>query len=204
MKILVACEFSGVVREAFRKRGHAAYSNDLLPADDSSPHHIQGDCREAIASDRWDLIIMHPPCTALTVAGNSTYGEGKARYNERLEAVAWTVSLWELAKKHSASVAMENPVGVLPRLGGLKASQYIQPYMFGHMEQKKTGLWLHNLPPLVETENVYDQMMELPKRERERLHYLPPSPDRWKIRSTTYQGIADAMAEQWSGSGEEE
>lgn len=197
MKILVACEFSGVVREAFRKRGHEAYSNDLLPADDSSPYHIQGDCREAIASERWDLIIMHPPCTALTVAGNSTYGEGKERYNERLEAVAWTVSLWELAKKRSASVAMENPVGVLPRLGGLKASQYIQPYMFGHMEQKKTGLWLYNLPPLVETVNVYDQMMELPRRERERLHYLPPSPNRWKIRSTTYQGIADAMAEQW-------
>lgn len=92
---------------------------------------------------------------------------------------------------------MENPVGVLPRLGMIKPAQYVQPYQFGHMEQKKTGLWLHNLPELRPTNDVYEEMMKLPKNERERLHYLPPSPDRWKIRSTTFQGIADAMAAQW-------
>ena len=141
---------------------------------------------------------MHPPCTALTVAGNSTYGEGQAKYQQRLEAVEWTVNLWELAKQHARiGVCMENPVGVLPRMGGIKPAQYVQPYWFGHMEQKKTGLWLDRLPPLVATNDVYEQMMLLPKRERERLHYLPPSADRWKIRSTTFRGIADAMAEQW-------
>jgi len=199
MRVLVACEYSGVVREAFRSRGHDAWSNDLLPADDNSPNHIQGDCVPVIKQG-WDLIIMHPPCTALTSAGNSTYGEGKPKYQNRLEAVDWTVALWELAKKNaSIGVCMENPVGVLPRLGGIKPAQYVQPWMFGHMEQKKTGLWLHNLPNLTPTEYVYDEMMKLSKRERERLFYLPPSPDRWKIRSTTYRGIAEAMADQWGG-----
>lgn len=196
MKMLVACEYSGVVRDAFIKRGHDAISCDLLPTDSEGPH-IQGDCVAAIASRQWDLIIMHPPCTALTVAGNSTYGEGQPKYSERLASVEWTRRLWELAKAHAKHVAMENPVGVLPRLAGLKPSQYVQPWMFGHLEQKKTGLWLHGLPSLVETDNVYDEMMKLPKRERERLHYLPPSAVRWKIRSTTFQGIADAMASQW-------
>lgn len=196
MRVLIACEYSGRVRDAFIALGHDAISCDLLPTDSPGPH-IQGDCVEAITSDYWDLIIVHPPCTALTVAGNSTYGEGMAKYSERLIAVDWTVKLFELAKKHAESICMENPVGVLPRMGGLKCSQYIQPYMFGHMEQKKTGLWLHNLPKLVETENVYAQMMLLPKNKRERLHYLPPSADRWKLRSTTYQGIADAIAAQW-------
>jgi len=196
MNVLVACEYSGVVRDAFIKRGHDAISCDLLPTDAEGPH-IQGDCVGVIESQQWDLIIMHPPCTALTVAGNSTYGEGQPKYSERLSSVEWTKNLWESAKAHATSVAMENPVGVLPRMGGLKPSQYVQPWMFGHLEQKKTGLWLHNLPLLVETNNVYDEMMRLPKRERERLHYLPPSADRWKIRSTTFQGIANAMACQW-------
>lgn len=196
MKVLVACKYSGTVRDAFIKRGHDAISCDLLPTDVDGPH-IQGDCIEAIKSDYWDLIIMHPPCTALTVAGNSTYGEGQLKYIDRLAAVEWTKSLWDLAKQNSKAVAMENPVGVLPRMAGLKPAQYVQPYQFGHLEQKKTGLWLHNLPNIKETNNVYSEMMMLPKRERERMHYLPPSKDRWKIRSKTYQGIADAMAEQW-------
>lgn len=196
MRVLIACEYSGTVRDAFIARGHDAVSCDLLPTDKPGPH-IQGDCIAAIESKHWDLIVMHPPCTALTVAGNSTYGEGQKKYDERLASVAWTVSLWRTACKNSNAVCMENPVGVLPRMGGLKPAQYVQPWMFGHKEQKKTGLWLHNLPVLVGTENVYSEMMLLPKRERERLHYLPPSKDRWKIRSTTYQGIADAMASQW-------
>lgn len=192
MKVLVACEFSGVVREAFRKRGHEAYSNDLLPADDRSPYHIQGDCREAIASERWDLIIMHPPCTALAVSGNRWYGLGMPKHQERQEAIRWTVSLFETAKDYADKVAMENPVGVLP----MKPTQYIQPWQFGHGETKKTGLWLHNLPPLKPTNIV--------EGREQRIWKLPPSADRWKIRSTTYQGIADAFAAQWSGLGKEE
>jgi hypothetical protein len=196
MRVLVACEYSGVVRDAFIAKGHDAISCDLLPTDAPGPH-IMGDCIPVICRGGWDLIIMHPPCTALTVAGNSTYGEGKPRYSERLQAAQWTSVLWHLAVNNSKAVVMENPVGVLRRLGGLPKPQYVQPYMFGHLEQKKTGLWLHNLPELKETNNVYDEMMKLPKRERERLHYLPPSADRWKIRSTTFTGIAQAMAEQW-------
>ena len=92
---------------------------------------------------------------------------------------------------------MENPVGILGSMAGLKPNQYIQPYQFGHMEQKKTGLWLYNLPELVETDNVREAMMELPIKERQRIHYLPPSTDRWKIRSKTFNGIAAAMAQQW-------
>ena len=199
MRVLVACEYSGTVRDAFIAAGHDAVSCDILPTDKPGPH-IQGDCIPVIKQG-WDIIIMHPPCTALTVAGNSTYGEGQPKYQQRLDAVKWTVDLWNLAcAKASVGVCMENPVGVLPRLGGLKPAQYVQPYWFGHMEQKKTGLWLDRLTPLVPTNNVYEEMMKLPKNKRERLHYLPPSPDRWKIRSTTYQGIAQAMSVQWGNS----
>jgi hypothetical protein len=196
MKVLVACEYSGTVRDAFIKRGHVAISCDLLPTDAPFHPHHQGDVYEMLGQD-WDLIIAHPPCTALTVAGNSTYGLGQPKYADRLASVDWTVKLWKNMKARSHRVCMENPVGVLRRLGNMQAPQFVQPWQFGHTEQKKTGLFLHNLPPLVETNNVYDEMMKLPKNVRERLHYLPPSPDRWKLRSTTYQGIADAMAEQW-------
>ena len=184
------------MRDAFIKRGHDAISCDLLPTDAPHHPHHQGDVYDML--DRgWDLIVAHPPCTAITVAGNSTYGEGQPKYADRLAAVQWTVHLWNNMKAVSPRVCMENPVGVLRRLGGMKAPQFVQPYQFGHKEQKKTGLFLHGLPKLVETNNVYVEMMKLPKNERERLHYLPPSEDRWKLRSTTYQGIADAMAEQW-------
>ena len=200
MKILVACEYSGRVRDAFIKKGHDAISCDLLPSEsDIGPHH-QGDVIEFLNNHPFryfDIIIAHPECTKLCVSGNRTYGEGKPRYNERLAAVNWTMEFWELAKNKAKAVCFENPVGVLTRLGGMPKAHYVQPYEFGHMEQKKTGLHLHNLPPLNPTNDVYDEMMKLPKRERERLHYLPPSPDRWKIRSTTFQGIADAMADQW-------
>ena len=195
MRVLVACEYSGTVRDAFIARGHATTSCDLLPTDAEGPHY-QGDVYDMLRQP-WDLIIAHPPCTALTVAGNSTYGEGQPKYAERLEAVSWTVALWEAMKAVSPRVCMENPVGVLRRLGGMHAPQFVQPYQFGHMEQKKTGLFLHGLPDLAPTIDVYDEMMTLPKNVRERLHYLPPSSDRWKIRSTTYQGIASAMAAQW-------
>jgi len=198
MKVLVGCEYSGVVREAFRRKGHCAYSCDILPADDQSEWHIENDVISAInESLPWDLIILHPPCTALTVAGNSTYGKGMTKNDERLKAIEWTHYLWNVAKARANQVALENPVGVLNSIDGMPKPHYVHPWEHGHLEQKKTGLWLHGLPPLKPTNNVYDEMMLLPKNERQRLHYLPPSADRWKIRSTTFQGIADAMADQW-------
>lgn len=185
MNVLVACECSGVVREAFRKIGHNAFSNDLQDADDGSQFHILGDCIEAIKSRKWDLIIMHPPCTALAVSGNRWYGKGMPKHQDRIDSIEWTLLLWRLATSVCPRVAMENPVGVIP----IPATQYIQPYQFGHGETKKTGLWLYGLPPLKPTNQVSGR--------ENRIWKMPPSPDRGKIRSVTYQGIADAMAQQW-------
>jgi hypothetical protein len=190
MNVLIGCETSGTVRSAFRKLNRNAISCDLLPADDGSEHHWQDDVRNAIVapSIQWDLIIMHPECTKLCVSGNRWYGKGKPKHSERIAAIEWTMNLWELAKQHATRVCMENPVGVLP----LKATQFIQPWQFGHGETKKTGLWLHNLKPLQPT-NIVDGRVQ-------RIWKMAPSPDRWKIRSKTYQGIADAMAMQWRSS----
>ena len=195
MKVLILCESSGTVREAFRSLGHDAWSSDLLPADDGSPKHIQGDCVDVLeANELWDLIIMHPPCTALAVSGNATYAKGMPKHHKRLESIEWTTKLWKLATNICDHVCMENPVGVLP----FKPTQYVQPWMFGHPESKKTGLWLHNLPKLEDTDNVKEVYDSLPRREQMRLHYLPPSADRWKIRSQTFSGVAQAMAVQYS------
>ena len=193
MRVLVACEYSGRVRDAFRALGHDAWSCDLLPSDNLTDYHYTGDCWPVIA-EGWDLIIMHPPCTALAVSGNRWYGSGMPKHQDRLDSIDWTLALYEHAKKHAPRVAFENPVGVLP----IKPTQYIQPYQFGHPESKKTGLWLHNLPPLVPTNDVEHVWRTLPKKEAQRIHMLPPSADRWKIRSETYTGIAEAMASQWS------
>lgn len=199
---LVLCEFSDTVGFALRSQGFVVITNDLLPSE-GDHWHIEGDCFEAIetckemfelaSKTKLDLIVMHPPCTAIAVSGNSTYGRGMPKHEQRLASVEWTMALWEKAKQHANHVAMENPVNVLP----LRATQFVQPYQFGHLEQKKTGFWLHNLPPLKDTNNVYEEMMTLPKNKRERIHYLPPSKDRWKIRSTTFSGIAEAIAKQW-------
>lgn len=187
MRVLVACECSGKVRQAFRARGADAWSNDILPADDGSAHHIVGDCLEAInRKGPWDIIIVHPPCTALAVSGNRWYGSGAQRHHERIAAVKWTTHLWAACKdKTRIGACLENPVGVLP----FKPAQYIQPWEFGHGETKKTGLWLYNLPKLQPTNSVAGR--------EQRIWRLPPSADRAKIRSETYQGIADAMADQW-------
>ena len=185
MRVLVACECSGRVRRAFLGRGHVAFSNDIKPADDGDFRHIQGDCKDAIKSARWDLIIIHPDCTALAVSGNRWYGTGMPYSHERDKAIEWTAEVWELCKQHSDRVCLENPVGVLP----MPATQYIQPWEFGHGETKKTGLWLHNLPELQPTDIV-------PGREN-RIWKMGPSEDRKAKRSITYLGIADAMAEQW-------
>jgi len=194
LNVLVACETSGKVREAFRKLGHNVQSCDLLPSDDDSPHHIQCDIRELFrrankVDKRWDLIIMHPSCTALCVSGNRWYGTGMPKNDERVTSLAWTLKLWIIAKEMSDHVAMENPVSVL--FSSIDDPvQYIQPWQYGHGETKKTGFALHNLPELVPTDIVTGR--------DDRIHKMPPSKDRWKLRSETYQGIADAMAEQWS------
>ena len=140
------------------------------------------------------MIGMHLPCTALAVSGNAHYGAGMPKNHLRIKSIEWTMEVWNLATSLCDKVYLENPVGVLP----LKASQYIQPWMFGHPESKKTGLWLYGLPKLEESNNVKDVFDSLPKKEQQRIHYLSPSKDRWKIRSKTFQGIADAMSNQWS------
>jgi hypothetical protein len=199
MRVLIACEFSGTVRNAFLARGHDAISLDLLPTDALGPH-IVADVIEYIAALpdlAFDLIIAHPPCTCLTVAGNSTYGKGKEKHHMRIDQAQWTQRLWHLCKRKAGRVCFENPVGVLSSMTDIPKPFFVHPWQFGHPEQKKTGLHLHNLPRLTPTKVVYDEMMMLPKNQRERLHYLPPSPDRWKIRSMTFPGIAQAMADQW-------
>lgn len=199
MLVGVMCEYSGVVRDAFIARGHDAISCDLLPTDRQGPHH-QGDAiayLESLTDGYFDLIIAHPECTKLCVSGNRWYGKGMPKHQERIDSAKWTEEFWELCKRKAKRVCFENPVGVLPKLTDMGKPQYVQPWMFGHMEQKNTGLWLWNLPKLKPTKNVYHKMMDLPKRERERIHHLPPTEDRWKIRSTTFQGIGEAMAEQW-------
>ena len=195
LKVLVACEYSGRVREAFAKLGHYAMSCDLLPTEQPG-NHYQGDVRD-ILHDNWDLLIAHPPCTYLTNAGVKHLYIDPARWEKLDEAAAIFKLLLDapIEKK-----CIENPImhgHAKERIGGIKQSQIIHPWMFGHAESKATCLWLNGLEPLKPTNNVKEEMMLLPKNQRERLHYLPPSPDRWKERSRTYPGIANAMASQW-------
>ena len=200
MRVLVACEYSAVVRDAFRSRGHDAWSCDLLPTEGDSFCHIEGDVVGALLHRRrWDLIIAHVPCTAMAVCGNRTYGKNGSKPEERQEALAWTTALWDTALDSADRVAFENGASVLfPALRAKGADvQYLHPWQHGHPEQKKTGLALHNLPRITPTNDVYEHMMTLPRKERERIHFMSPSPDRGKERARFFQGIADAMAEQW-------
>ena len=195
MKVLIACEYSGRVRDAFIALGHEAMSCDLLPSDSPGPHY-QGDIFDII-NDGWDLMVGHPPCTYLSNSGVCHLHKDPSRWPKLFEGAAF---FKRLLKSSIPKIAIENPImhGYAKTLiGGTKQTQIIQPWMFGHTEQKATCLWLKGLMPLTATNNVKAEMLLLPKNERERLHYLPPSPDRWKLRSTTYQGIADAMADQW-------
>lgn len=198
--VLVACEYSGTVRDAFIKAGHDAYSNDILDAESNPNKHLKMDVMDAIRMKRWDLIIIHIPCTAMGVCGNGTYAKGNPKYQERLDSIEWSLSVWREACKRSDRVVMENPASVL--FSNLKRAyktkvQYIQPWQFGHPEQKKTGLALHGVPPLKETNNVYEYMMTLPRKDRERIHFMSPGKDRSKERARFYTGFADAMAKQW-------
>ncbi len=186
MRVLVACESSGTVREAFRKRGHDAWSCDLLPADDGSPHHIQGDCVPEIRRG-WDLVIAHPPCTHLASSGARWFAAKRADGRQRA-GISLFLSIASACIDRAPRWAIENPIGIMSSKW-CKPDQIIQPWQFGHGETKATCLWLYNLPLLKPTNIV-------PGREA-RIHKMPPSPTRWKERSKTYQGIADAMAEQW-------
>lgn len=191
--VLVACEFSGVVREAFRRRGHDAWSCDLLPAEDGSAFHIQGDAMQfSVCMDLWDLLIAHPPCTHLASSGARWFA---AKRQEQKQAAQFVL---QLAALPVAKIAIENPIGVLST-HWRKPDQIIQPWMFGHPESKATCLWLKGLPPLLPTKDVRAEMLALPLKQRTRVHYASPGPDRWKERSRTLQGIAEAMADQWGG-----
>lgn len=183
MRVLVACEFSGRVRDAFIARGHDAMSCDLLPSEVPGPHY-QGDVREVLHGC-WDLMIAHPDCTHLAVSG-ARHFDGK--WNDGRQAVG-TSFFMELARAPIERIAIENPVCIMSSLWR-KPDQIVQPWQFGHGETKATCLWLKGLTCLQPTDVV--------EGREDRIHKLPPSADRWKIRSRTYQGIADAMAEQWS------
>jgi hypothetical protein len=199
MKVLIACEFSGTVREAFKKRGHDAWSCDLLPTEIEGQHY-QGDVFDII-NDGWDLMIAHPPCTYLTVSGNKWMKpEFKDRFpdreNQRKEAIEFFKKLYN---SNIDKICIENPVGVVST-AFMKPTQYIQPYFFGHPEPKKTGLWLKNLPSLIPTKIVEPEYITGKRdgKKYSRIHYMSvQNVDRWKLRSKTFQGVADAMAEQW-------
>lgn len=180
MKILIACEFSGIVRQAFRDLGHDAYSCDLLPAEDNG-FHIQDDVRRVL-NDGWDMMIAHPPCTHLAVSGARWF---KDKQEEQALALAFVQTLLDAP---ITLICLENPISIIStRIR--KPDQIVQPWMFGHGETKATCLWLKGLPLLVATDVVDGRIP--------RVHHESPSPNRWKNRSRTYTGLAHAMAAQW-------
>lgn len=204
MKVLVACEFSGIVRDAFIAKGHDVMSCDLLPTERSGPHH-QGDVMD-ILGDGWDMMIAHPPCTHLAGSGARWWKEKQADGRQQ-KAIDFFI---KLMRAPINKIAVENPVGILSSVYR-SPDQYIQPYWFGDKVQKKTGLWLIGLSNLTPT-NIVDRGMiyvdprgnkhggvhtNRAKRAYSPLMLLPRSEERWKIRSRTFQGIADAMAAQW-------
>ena len=199
--MLIACEYSGRVREAFRAKGHDAWSCDLLPAEDGSSFHLEADAIQVINFGKpvfadpelntgpdspyaWDLLIAHPPCTHLSVSGARHFPE-KIADGRQQAAIDFFM---RLARARIPRIAIENPVCIMSSVWR-EPDQIIQPWEFGHGETKATCLWLKGLPSLRPTNIV-------PGREH-RIHLMPPGPDRWKERSRTYQGIADAMADQW-------
>lgn len=181
-RVLVACEFSGVVRRAFRARGFDAWSCDLLPAEDGG-EHIQGDVAD-ILGEGWDLMIAHPPCTHLAVSGARHFAAKVA--DGRQQAALEFVRV--LLNAPIPRIALENPISIISSRFR-KPDQIIQPWQFGHGETKATCLWLKNLPALAPTDIV--------EGREARVHRMPPGPDRWKERSRTFTGIGDAMADQW-------
>ena len=190
MKVLIACEFSGVVRDAFIKKGHDALSCDLLPSDNPGPHY-QGDIRDVVY-DEWDLMIAHPPCTHLAVSGARWF---KYKKKEQEDALAFVQTLMDV---NIDKIAIENPVSVISsRIR--KPDQIIQPWMFGDPFTKTTCLWLKGLPKLKSTDITHKGERHITKSGKSlpEWYNLPPGPDRAKTRSRTFEGIANAMAEQW-------
>lgn len=195
MRVLVACEYSGRVRDAFLARGHDAMSCDLLPTDAPGPHY-QGDIRD-ILHDGWDLMISHPPCTYLCSSGLHWNKRMPGRSQQTEAALDFVRMLLDAPIK---KIALENPIGCISsRIR--KPDQTIQPYHFGHDASKATCLWLKNLPPLRPTVMIEPRMVGDKPRWGNQTdsgqNKLPPTKDRWKVRSETYAGIAKAMAEQW-------
>lgn len=181
MKVLVGCEFSGVVRDAFAARGHDAWSCDLLPCERDPSRHLQCDVLTVLDAG-WDLAIFHPPCTHLAVSGARWFKDKRAEQAAALDFVR------RLLDAPIERIALENPVSIISsRIR--KPSQVIQPWQFGHGETKATCLWLKNTPPLMPTEIV--------EGREPRVHRMPPGPNRWRERSRTFEGVARAMAEQW-------
>lgn len=203
MNVLIGCEESGVVRDAFRKLGHDAWSCDILPCSGDPTYHLQMDIFEAIKLKQWDLAIFHPPCTYLTTTGNKWMKpEFKERFpdreQQRKDAIKFFIDLYNV---DIPMIAIENPVGVMSS-EWRKPDQYVHPYHFGDPHSKKTGLWLKNLPKLVPTNIVEPQFVTHKNGVKDPLwHYetigLPPD-ERSRARSKTFQGFADQMADQWS------
>jgi hypothetical protein len=185
LKVLVACEYSGTVRDAFIRCGHDAMSCDLLATEKMGPHYV-GDVRDVLY-DGWDIMIAHPPCTHLAVSGARYFKDKVEQQKEALEFVQM------LMDAPIPRIAIENPISVISSKIR-KPDQIIQPWMFGHTEKKSTCLWLKNLPKLEPTNIVAEEFRTT------KLNNLPPSPDRWRQRSRTFWGIGNAMAEQWGGS----
>jgi hypothetical protein len=199
MKVIIICEFSGVVRDAFRELGHEAFSCDIIPSPNNSPYHIQGDCfNSGINYTDFDLAICHPPCTYLTVTGNRWFKDNPKRHTSRDEAADFFM---KLANLDVSKIAIENPVGVMSTRWR-KPDQIIQPWQFGNEAQKTTCLWLKNLPKLVPTDIVgKGEMVQFASGKRMPKWYADlrslPALARASARSVTFPGIARAMAKQW-------
>jgi hypothetical protein len=194
MRVLVACEFSGRVRDAFLAMGHDAISCDLLDTERPGPH-FKGDVMDII-NDGWDLMVAHPPCTYLSNSGVRWLYDQPDRWKGLIDGA---VFFRTLLNADIPRVAVENPImhKYAIQIIGRRQDQLIQPYMFGHPESKATCLWLRNLPHLRPTNMVKDVMESRPVNEAQRIFHESPGPDRWKVRSVTFKGIADAMANQW-------
>jgi len=202
MRVLIACEFSGTVRDAFLAQGHEAFSCDILPTESKPERHFQEDIFEILKHEKFDLMIAHPPCTYLTVTGNKWMKPEFAtrfpdRPKQRKEAIDFFL---RLANAPVEKIAIENPVGIIST-AWRKPDQYIHPYQFGDPHSKKTGLWLKNLAPLVPTKLVEPQFHIYKDGRKDPIWHFEtmslPSHERMKARSKTFQGIADAMAAQW-------
>lgn len=205
MKILIACEYSATVRDAFRALGHDAWSCDLRPSEGDPRWHIHGDAIAAAYGQPWDALVGHPECTFVANSSAKHLYKGMRfengadgdRWAKMGAAAAFFLALWNAPIER---IALENPIMLNHprRLFGIpKPTQTIQPWMFGHPESKATCLWLKNLPKLEATNNVKAEMASRPIQERHRIHHMPPGPERKKERSRTYRGIAEAMATQW-------